>query len=284
MGAIAAASTALGVLKRNPVLFVAAFLVALFGGVAVAIQMALTQSYPILSSYAALPIQLLSLFFVAGGYAMANEGIDGSARLGTIVSAGKEHFLRLLAANVLFFVVAFATFFVVAIAAAIVGAVALVGGASFGANSALGGLGVLGLILAVLGVYLLSFAVVLFFQFFGPAVVVSNADPVEALKRSYRLVRQNILSTIGFDIIQFAVIAVTMLPLILLGALQFDSVDAGSNANWLYAGLDTTTAALFLVSIVALSTFSGAFVWAFQVAFYKSLGEQSSAVERDVSL
>jgi hypothetical protein len=262
MGISSSFADSIDALKRNPVLLVAAVIVSSINVVAFAVQsFAQAEGAWLLSSGASFLVQLVSLFFVAGAYAMARDGLEGTTTLGTLVAEGKEHYLSLLGATILLVLVSIA----VVVAVVTVGFIAIfVAGPSF-----VGGPTGFGLIM--LGMYLLGFLPIFFLQFYGPAVVVSGAGAVEALKRSSGVVRRNLLQTLGFDVVVVVMMVIGTSPTIALYASQWDRLMASSERFSLFAGLDATTVAAFLVSTFVLSTLIGAFFWTYQVAFYEEL-------------
>lgn len=110
-----------------------------------------------------------------------------------------------------------------------------------------------------------------FLQFYLPAVVVSDRSPADALKQSYRLVRRNLLSTLGFDAVIAVVMAVGSLPTILLYARWADSMTMGTTAPMTYpfAGLSPAVVGTYVGATVVLGTLTGTFFYAYQVAFYE---------------
>jgi len=96
MAALRALPTAASALVRNPVLFVAAGVVALlqlpqFGVQALGPLVASALSFAFSLAF------IVIVPFVQGGLlAMANEAVDGRTTLGTFVPAGKGHYVQLL--------------------------------------------------------------------------------------------------------------------------------------------------------------------------------------------
>jgi hypothetical protein len=256
------------VLKRNPVLFLATFCIALLGtAMLVAQEYVRPDGSPLLWSLGSFLGQFVSLFFVAGAYAMAAEGLDGETKLATLVSGGKDNYLSLLGATILLVLIMIVSFVVVVI-------VGLVGLLGVGASPVASDTSTMLLAFGVL--YLLGFLPIFFLQFYGPAVVVSDASAYGSLKRSFGLVRRNFLATLGFDVVAFVLGLVSGLPTVWLYVTQFDSVMTSSGTYSLLAGLDGSTVAAYLVSSLVLSTLFGGFLYAYQVAFYGDLVERTA--------
>lgn len=279
MGAISSLSPAVDALKRNPVLIVAGLVIALVNvGVLAATTLAPATAGLVMGP-ASLVVQLVAIFFVGGAYAMADESLDGRTRLGTLVSAGKEHYVTLLGATLLFVAVSAAVFtFVGIVAVVVVIAVGIGFGSMGGIGAGGGGLAVLGgLALVFLALYLLGFVAMLFLQFYAPAVVVSGEGAIDALKRSYAVVRHNLLSTLGFDAIIATVMLVGSAPTIwLYGTWWAESVatleESSATAPEMvtpFAGLDATTVGAYLLVTLVLTSLTGAFFYVYQVAFYE---------------
>ena len=268
MGVSSSIAASIDALKRNPVLFVAAFVVGLVNSAALGVQsMAPPERMTFFSTGASFVIQLLALFFVGGAYAMASESLRGKTTLRTLVAAGKANYLSLLGATILVVVVTGVTF----VAIAIVGVVGVLG-----VGMSVGGGSVPAFVLVLAGLYLLGFLPLFFLQFYGPAVVVSDLGAVGSLKRSFALVRRNLLSTLGFDAVVVAMGLVGTAPSVVLYATQFDSLTADGTFS-LFAGLGPSMLAGYFVSTLILGTLTGAFFWTYQVSFYEQLDERLSA-------
>jgi hypothetical protein len=267
MAVVSSLSTAVELLKRNPVLFVAGGLVALVNGVVAAGQMlasGVTYMALIAGSYA---VQLLSLFVVAGAYGMVDDALDGTARLETLVSDGKEYFVNALIGTILFAVVAVLTFVVVGG----VGFLGIVGVLTSGSAPGLS----MELLMVGMGLVYLFAALPLFFlQFFLPAIVVSDRGPVEALKQSFGLVRGNVLSTLGFDAVVVVVMLVGSLPSVLLYGKWMSTMPTGAAGPATinpFAGLTLATVGPYVAATVVVGTLTGTFFYTYQVAFYDEL-------------
>jgi len=261
MGAISALSTTGRTLARNGVLIGAAVLVALVNLLPTGLSALLPPSAVGLVS---LPLSGLSLlvtpFFMGGLLSMADEGLDGTARFGTFLAGGREHYLRLLAAMLLFAV----AFLVILLALAVVGAFAV--GASAGSVATSGGSVAA---LAVAGVVaLLAVGLPLFFlQFYAAAVVVSDLDVVASFERSAGLVRRNLVSTLGYSVVALALGAVGGVVggvLTLLGGLAGQGAATGAEIPELGSGVLLAVGAVTVLVTALLSAFGATY----QVAFY----------------
>lgn len=277
MGTVSALSTSIDALRRNPVLFAGAFLVSLTSGVFIGTQA--LQPGPLgqpgrftrLSGLLTALVYLALPFFFGGLCAMANEGIRGRTTLRTLLSAGKRYYIELLVATILFLALTYLVAFVIgAIGIGIVlGAVFVVDPTIFSPTTAIA--------LAVVVTSLLAALPVFFLQFYAPAVVVSDADVIESLKRSYRAVRSNLLATLGFDAVYLVVLTAGSLPTIVLYAKWLAETDFATaepaTANFSpFVGLDGELLVAYFVSTVVLGTLVGAFFWTYQVAFYREVG------------
>lgn len=264
MSVTSSVSTALSTLKQNPVLFVAAFFVSLVSSVVLGVQSAVGEVSPFLVSGLSFVVQFVSLFFVAGAYAMADEALDGRTSLGTLFTGGKENYVSMLGATLLLVGVMIATF----IPIFIVGFIVIFGAAAAGGG---GSMMVLGIVL----IYLLALLPVFFLQFYGPAVVVSDTGAVGSLKKSFGLVRRNVLATLGFDVVVFVIGVLSSLPTVWLYVSQFEQLMENPQTFTLYTGLSTATIAGYLVSTLLMTALFGGFMYTYQVAFYGELVERT---------
>lgn len=212
---------------------------------------------------------LLVVPFLMGGLlSMAHEGLGGTTGFGTLIRGGKENYLRLFGAMVLFSVFIGVVAVVTVIGVALVGAFA-VGSTATGAAGAASS----GSIALVVAVGVASFAAVLlptfFLQFYAPAIVVSDLGVVDAFRRSAGLVRQNFLSALGYTGISMLVGLVSGLGAFVLigfgGALSGTATAAPTTP---LADASVGVLAVGLVVAVAVSTVIAAFASTYQVAFY----------------
>ena len=280
MGAVSALSTSIDALKRNPVLFAGAFVISLTGGVVLGAQA--LQPGPLghpggftrLSGLLTALVYLAMPFFFGGLCAMANEGIRGRTTLGTLLLGGRRYYLKLFIATILFFALTYLVALVIGVVGfgVVLAAVFVVDPTSVPLPTVIG----LGVVVTSLLV-----AVPLFFlQFYVPAVVVSDSDVIESLKRSYRVVRSNLLATLGFDAVYLVVMTVGSLPTIALYARWFATTDFAAGepaaANFSpFVGLDGEILVVYFASTLVLGTFVGAFFWTYLVAFYREVGLES---------
>lgn len=199
MGAISALSTSVGTIKRNSVLFAVALAVTVVNYALTGVTMVLPQPT---AGIASLPLSALSMlvmpFFIGGLLSMAHEGLNGTTGLDTFIDGAKSNYVSLLGAMVLFAVMFSIIMFVVMIAVIII-AVAGVGASATGGGSGMASGGTLGatVLLGLFGI-LAILVPVFFLQFYMTAIVVSDLEIGAAFKQSAELVRQNLLSTLGY--------------------------------------------------------------------------------------
>lgn len=288
MGAISALTTAIETLKRNPVLFGAAFVVAIvnFGLTGVTTTVSSDSASPV-SSLLSLTTFLFTPFFVGGLLTMADEGLDGRTRLGTFVAGGTDNYLRLLGA-----MVAFAVAIGVAAVAVMVG-LAVIASTIAGAAVAGGGLVdsgsgfVLFVLVAVAGLVVM-FLPTFFLQFYAAAVVVSDLDVMDSFRRSARLVRRNLVSTLGYTAVSVLIGLVTGVLAVAVTLLARPEVYSTTGATVPEVGTGTLLAVA--VVAVALTTVVAAFGSVYQVAFYDDrlahtpVGDDGAAVDPSVDV
>jgi hypothetical protein len=213
MAVFSALRTALGSLVSNPVLFVASFLI----GLVTLPQNALSLlGIPLAPTLLQLVTFFVTPFLLAGLIGMAVEAQADGTVFGTLTSEGKEHYVPLLLGTLLrtaiqfAFGVVVAIFGVVAVVVGIGGAGALSGG-DVDPTALAGSLGLL--LVAFLLFVALPYIVVMFLiQFFPVAIVAEDRDVVEAFKRSYGVVRSNVLPAVGYSILSVAVGLIAAAP------------------------------------------------------------------------
>lgn len=198
MGAIAAATRAVEVLRRNPVLFAAAVLFALLSLPSYAIQ---ETGIPFLSFAWAGVAFFITPFLVGGFIGMAAEGLEGTTSFSTFVDAGTSNYVNLLLVALLLLVIIGGIAFVGGIALAVIGIFVFGISASGGMNAGTGALAIVGLLVLLYLLVIIALSVLL--QFVYQAVVVDQVGPVEAVKQSYRTVRGNLVGAVGVAFIAF---------------------------------------------------------------------------------
>lgn len=204
---------------------------------------------------------------VAGTLGMAREALDeGRTSLDTFTGVARNRYVSLLLAFLLQVGLAIALGILAAIVI-VTGLVVLlfvVGlGASAGAGAGPGalldavGVGALAVGALTLLVAALVFYVPLFFvQFFHVSVVTERAGAVEGYKRSYRAVRHNLLSSLGFTVLNFLVGVLPTVPLFAWFGLRFwERFQSGalSPAAAGNASLFSTTEVLALTAVVLVA-------------------------------
>jgi len=206
MAVFSSLRTALGSLVYNPVLFVASFLI----GLVTLPQNALSLlGVPLAPTLLQLVTFFITPFILAGLIGMAVEAQADGTAVGTLSREGKQHYVPLLLGTLLRTAIQFAFGLVVAL----FGVVAFVVGIGGAGAISDGGLdpgvlvGSLGLVfVAFLLFAVLPYIVVMFLiQFFPVAIVAEDRDVIEAFKRSYGVVRSNVISTVGYSILSLII-------------------------------------------------------------------------------
>ncbi|SFF98229.1 hypothetical protein SAMN04488063_1019 [Halopelagius inordinatus] len=277
MAAIAALRSTLSALRGNPVLFLAGLL---YGAIILpqtALQLAGVSVVPTL-------LQILTFFVtpfvVAGLLGMASESLDGNTSFSTLTRVGKERYVPLLVGSIVEFVIVFG-FGIIAALVAIVAAIGLFG---VGGGAAAGG-GAMIAVAAVVLLVVLAFMILNFFiQFYSVAIVVGGTDALDGFRESYRLVRDNLVSALGYSVINFVVSLVTAIPITGFvvwqtfqnlpqfqeGAAPGAGAGAGAGAGQM-ASLGLSTQEVLLVSLVSLATTMLLFTFqrTYATAFYR---------------
>lgn len=275
MGARSELSTAIAVLARNRVLFVAATLTWLVGSASSVVQFASPARFaPFLSLALSAVLVFVSPFLGGGLFGMANEGLSGRTSMGTFWKEGKAKYLRLLGGRLLLAAMLVGVYVVLVIVAIVF--LLVFGAAQIGADG-INGLGPLFLVLAV-GFGVLALLVVLaplfVFQFYGPAVVVTDGTLVASFTHSYRLVRDNLGSVLGFDAVVVGVSILSALPTIGLFAAQFQPFQPGMGPFSLFAGVSPSLIAGYFVASLVLGVPVTAFTATYQIAFFAGMADE----------
>ncbi|RDI71037.1 DUF7847 domain-containing protein [Halopelagius longus] len=277
MAAIEALRSALSALGRNPVLF----LVGLLYGVITLPQSALQLAgIPMVPTLLQILTFFVTPFVIAGLLGMASESLDGKTSFSTLTRVGKDRYVPLLVGSI----IEFAIFLVFGIVAAIVGIVAAFGVFSAGGGGAGGG-AMLAVGALVLVVVLVGMLLVFFIQFYSVAIVVGGTGAIDGFRESYRLVRNNLVSALGYSVINFVVSLVTTIPI--SGFLfwrtfqnfsQFENGGAGAGAGAAAGGaapmqaLGFSTQEVILISVISLATTMLLFTFqrTYATAFYRA--------------
>jgi len=191
MGVLQALQRTPGALKRAPGLVVPQLLVF----VLLLPQLLLQSTYPLVSALYSLgssAVLLLGMPFIQGGmFGMADEALTTRSSLSRFLTDGKSNYLQLLIAYVLLLVVN-----------GVIGALGFAAGfGAFLTHDAVRMVFV-GLVAVAVLVYLL---VAFFVQFYGQAIVIDGASAIASFKRSYRVVRTNLLATIGYTLLAMVI-------------------------------------------------------------------------------
>ncbi|QCD66697.1 hypothetical protein GBQ70_13990 [Halomicrobium sp. ZPS1] len=268
-----ALSTGIDTLRRQPQIVAILFAFSLLSTGLSAVQFV----NPLLAYPATGVVYLLLPFLVGGLVAYVAASMTDSPSFEQFLAAGRDHYVGLLLGGLLLGVVTLVVYVLVAIVFFV--AVVLVFGAALNT-----GLGAATLSVVVL-LSLVGFLVVLvpwFFSQFFPAAMVLDGDGVaDSFRRSVSLVRSNAVSVVGFDLIAFVIGLLVQTPTAFLFYSSFDSMalDARSRTGMVsvFDYMSTTEVGLFLGSSLVISTVVGSIMYAYYVAYYREIGDASSA-------
>ncbi|WP_251342906.1 hypothetical protein [Haloplanus halophilus] len=255
MGVLQALRRTPGALARAPGLLVPQLLVF----VLLLPQLLLQSTYPtasVLLSLGSSAVLLVGMPFVQGGMlGMADEALTTRSSLSRFVAEGKANYLRLLAAYVVLLVVN-----------GVLGAIGFAAGVgAFVTHDA-----VRMAFVALAAVAGLTYLVVAFFvQFYGQAIVVDGTTVIASFKRSYRVVRANLLATVGYVLLALVIGALSG------GVYAGVSVLASPEAAATYGLPALSTPLLVGVGLLAavLGSVASAFMLTFSVAVYDELAD-----------
>jgi hypothetical protein len=216
MSAVASLRTAVGALRRQPVLLIAG----LCYGLVVLPQRALQLAgVPVAPTLLQMLTFFITPFVIAGVVGMARTALDDDASLDTLATVGKAQYVDLLLATLVEFGIKLA-FGIVLVVVGI--ALVVVGGSGTGAVV------VAAIAVVVALVYL---ATLLSIQFYPVIVVVDDAGPVEAVTDSVAFVRSNLVGTLGFSAVTVLVGALAALPVVGVAAYRFATAGVGSGGR-----------------------------------------------------
>ncbi|WP_330633047.1 DUF7847 domain-containing protein [Halocatena halophila] len=204
-------------------------------------------------------------YAIGGLLGMCNEALDGSTSLSTFLDEGKANFVDVFVIALVSWVVLFA----ISVMAQLFGSIALLGTLDSGSSESFVTF-IMSMILAywfIVGLYMIFGFI---FQFVYAATVVDDSSVGSSFSRSYRVVKNNILSTIGYDIVGGIVYFVSMIGTVLVVSLVMSQVDP-SPLLALFAFLVTLLIAAVVVPV--LSTF--------HIAFYRRASESIERSETE---
>ncbi|WP_049924405.1 DUF7847 domain-containing protein [Halopiger djelfimassiliensis] len=246
-------------LRTNPVLLVAGFFVATvsqFQTVGDLTDSAVVDGITSLGYFLAFP-------FVIGGFiGMALEAVRGSeTSFGRFLRAGRQYYLRMLVATVLFAGIAIAAVFGLSPVVTAGGVVWVFGLERLGESIAFG------IVVLSFGLYVLSLLFFLMFvQFYDTAIVVEDTDATESLSRSVDVVRSHLRSVLPFSLLWIFFTNTLMMPEALFWTSQTGLVPQ----EILSAVPDVDP--LFAVPVsIAVVTVTGTYLYTTYTAFYLRL-------------
>ncbi|KAB1188827.1 MULTISPECIES: hypothetical protein [Haloferax] len=277
MAAISSLKTALQSIGKNPVLFLGGLALGLVTLPQLATQLA---QIPFVPTILQVVTFFVTPFIAAGIYGMADEAVEhaeGRTSLSTLTTVGREKYVPLLLANIVELGIVIAFGIVFAIIAAIIAISLGVGSLAGGGDLAIGGGFLVGVV--VLGLLFVVFLVVNFLiQFFPVAVVVSDTGAIESFGESYRLVRANIVSTLGYSVIQLVVGLLVSIPVsgfIFFRTFQnFQAIQSagGATPGAVPAGLGFSTTEIVAIAAISLAMqmLLTTFQYTYAVAFFEA--------------
>ncbi|WP_187367400.1 hypothetical protein [Haloferax sp. KTX1] len=253
MGVLQALQRTPGALKRAPGLVIPQLIVF----VLVLPQLLLQTTYPFVSMLYSLGsslILLLGMPFIQGGmFGMANEALTTRSSLSRFVSDGKANYVQLLVAYIVLVVVN-----------GVIGAVGV--GSGIGAVVGHGSVRIVFIGLAAVA-GLLYLVTVFVLQFYGQAIVISGASAIASFKRSYRIVRENLLAVGGYTLVALVI------GMLVGGIYGGISLVASPEATTMIGLPPLSTPLLVVVGLLAagIGSIVSAFMLTFSVAVYDEL-------------
>ncbi|AFZ74823.1 DUF7847 domain-containing protein [Natronobacterium gregoryi] len=257
MSAIGSVSTAASVLRRNPTILLVGVLFVALSEVTILLDVYVGPMAQLL----AYPLSFLVTPFLLGGIiTLIDEGLDGSTQLGSFVRGGKENYVSMLGATVLFGLIV--------IGASVVSGILLV---IVGVGTAAGGGGALGIGIGVVFLSVSMTLLMMFLQFYDAAIVVSDAQAIESIPHSVRLVWNNFISVVGFSIVFFVSQLIGQGPGI---ALFLSAVEVTETGETVIAS--ESTLYLSIAVTIVLGTVMLAYAYTYFITYYRSILEDES--------
>lgn len=189
MAVIQAFRQAPDALVRAPALVVPPLILFLLQAPTLVLQSTNPMLASTVSTMAAGFLLLVVPFYMGGMVGMADEALDGQSTLRAFLAHGKANFVQILVAYLLLMVL----YVVVGGILFVVGFGALLAVVFQGGTLVLVGFGLVAVLIVF--VYLLT---VFLIQFYAQAIVLEERTAIDALRRSYRVVRSNLLAALGY--------------------------------------------------------------------------------------
>ncbi len=279
MAALGSLRPAVASIARNPVLIVAAVAIALLQLPQAVVQTGEPSIYTVVSGVVSLVGLAVIPFLQAGLLAMAADGLDGRTGIGTFLDAGRANYVRMLLATIGFVAIVLVYVFGVLFGLLTVGFLVLVAVAA--ASGGLSGAFLVVLAVGALLAFLGYLGIILCLHFFGHAIVLDDAAVGDAFRESFRIVRRNLSSALGYGLILLAVGVVLTGPAsVALTALS--PANAAGVGHWLDLpdlGLPAFLGAV--VVYVALTAIATAFWASYSVAFYTEVRDGAVRTKED---
>ncbi|MFW6000178.1 MAG: hypothetical protein ACOCPY_01840 [Halorubrum sp.] len=222
---------------------------------------------------------LVAPFFQGGLLAMADEALDARTRLATLVTAGRDHYLPLLVAYFALLGVSLAFGFL-----AFFGVLLGLAGnllsepAGFVAVPAENVTLVAVIAIIAVGLFGAYLLVTFFLQFYAHAIVVDDAELVAAFRRSFRVVRSNLVVTFVYTVFLTAGGAAFGLFVAAASLTLAAPTAIGDAPTWVPAVEIGTLAGVGVgVGAVAVTGVLGALWATYSVAVYRALTERTPA-------
>jgi hypothetical protein len=200
---------------------------------------------------------LIMPYIYGGIFGMIKEILEGKrAGFETLKLEGRKHYLPLLVAYILFFVILFGAMFGMGMFSVMMGILArkgLFGG--FQPNP------MLFFFLWMAGVGLGSL-IMFFFQFFDVGIVINGYGSLNTFKESFRFVWARKLSVLGYSILLLLIMIPMMIPGFLL------SFTRGAAGASFLEPLPTGQAIIYVIGTLFLTTIIGAVMTAYRAVYY----------------
>jgi len=285
MGAISTLSRGVRIPVNNPTIVAVLFGFSAVTGTLGFVQNVAPEIFGILIGLVSLAISLLVNPFVWGGVVgMADDARKGSVGIDEFLRHGKDNYVELLVLMIGFLLlgVVLGTIMLVVWFVAVFVLIGVgVGLAGSGAGSpdallgAMGGLTLVLLVVLVLASILVVAVPYFLLQFYVGAVVIEDKGIVDGFERGFSVLRNNLVSALGFDAVWITVSVASSLVsfgiLWLLGGggiAAVASMDGGTTAT---QAVGVVALGITQVVSIVLGTITSSFLYSYYAAFYRDV-------------
>lgn len=233
----------LGVVKRNPVVFVVGLLMAI---IVLPQRVLAVKGTPWILGGLQIVSFFIMPFLVAGLLGMVYEGRFRLTSFETFTKLGKAKYISLLAGHLLQAILEIVLGVIIFLAVYVTTGVAAI--VTFGVGA------------------LVYFAVMFFLQLYEPAIVADNVGPIDGFRRSFGVVDRNYIQTLGFSLVNLLLALLLTLRTVVYGVSGVavaTGVLSPAGPNGLPLGVNAGLVVYSLIATVVINPFRASFLMSF---------------------